>query len=203
LYFQKNVGIQERRYPIHDRNHAIAALRFSAGKPEEAKVRQAVYARYPDLRPDRKKVANTLEGLITTKYPLENVPDKTAELLEFGLSKLAEVRESVVDYPDDAVLDKMIADAVRKGENIGTGVGAALGGGLGAYIGHRRAGNGKAALLGLLLGGGGGALLGRLTGYDIGNKLGKDEVVEFVGKNYLYPVQSVHGDPVGTKIQIE
>ena len=33
-------------YPIPDRAHAIAALRFSAGKPEAAAVRAKVRARY-------------------------------------------------------------------------------------------------------------------------------------------------------------
>lgn len=33
-------------YPIPDRGHAVAALRFSAGKPEEGAVRRAVCSRY-------------------------------------------------------------------------------------------------------------------------------------------------------------
>ena len=40
---------QQRRYPINDENHARAALRFSAGKSEEAAVRKAVHARYPGI----------------------------------------------------------------------------------------------------------------------------------------------------------
>lgn len=36
-------------YPIHDRAHAVAALSYSSGKPEEAAVRAAVRARYPGL----------------------------------------------------------------------------------------------------------------------------------------------------------
>lgn len=39
----------QRRYPIHDRAHAANALARAAGKPEYAKVRAAVCARYPDL----------------------------------------------------------------------------------------------------------------------------------------------------------
>lgn len=33
-------------YPIPDRAHAVAALRFSAGKPEEAAVRAAVRRKF-------------------------------------------------------------------------------------------------------------------------------------------------------------
>lgn len=39
----------ERRYPIHDIEHARNALARSSGKPEEAKVRSAVYRKYPSL----------------------------------------------------------------------------------------------------------------------------------------------------------
>lgn len=41
---------KERRYPIHDESHAKNALARSSGKPEEAKVRAAVYSRYPKLK---------------------------------------------------------------------------------------------------------------------------------------------------------
>lgn len=40
----------ESRYPIEDINHARNALARSSGKPEEAKVRAAVYRKYPQLR---------------------------------------------------------------------------------------------------------------------------------------------------------
>lgn len=33
-------------YPIPDRGHAVAALRFAAGKPEEAAVRRAVCKKF-------------------------------------------------------------------------------------------------------------------------------------------------------------
>jgi DNA-binding TFAR19-related protein (PDSD5 family) len=36
-------------YPIHDRRHGANALSRSSGKPEHAKVKAAVCARYPDL----------------------------------------------------------------------------------------------------------------------------------------------------------
>lgn len=40
----------ERRYPIEDISHARNALARSSGKPEEGKVRAAVYRKYPSLR---------------------------------------------------------------------------------------------------------------------------------------------------------
>lgn len=41
-------------YPIEDRAHAINALARSSGKPVEAEVKRAVYARYPDLKKKKK-----------------------------------------------------------------------------------------------------------------------------------------------------
>lgn len=48
----------ERKYPIHDIEHARNALaRVAAnGTPEEQRrVKRAVYAKYPSLRPGKKK----------------------------------------------------------------------------------------------------------------------------------------------------
>jgi len=39
-----------RRYPIHNISHARNALARSSGKPEEGRVRAAVYRRYPVLK---------------------------------------------------------------------------------------------------------------------------------------------------------
>jgi hypothetical protein len=39
-----------RSYPIHDLAHARNALSRSAGQPEEATVKAAVYKKYPALR---------------------------------------------------------------------------------------------------------------------------------------------------------
>jgi hypothetical protein len=49
---------EERKYPIHDKAHAINALaRVSQyGTPEERqRVREAVYRRYPELRKKREE----------------------------------------------------------------------------------------------------------------------------------------------------
>jgi hypothetical protein len=40
----------ERKYPIHDLAHARNALARASGKPEEEKVRAAVYSKYPALK---------------------------------------------------------------------------------------------------------------------------------------------------------
>ena len=41
---------KDKRYPIHDITHARNALARSSGKPEEAAVKKAVYAKYPSLK---------------------------------------------------------------------------------------------------------------------------------------------------------
>lgn len=47
----------DRRYPIQDISHARNALARSSGKPEEAKVKKAVYAKYPSLKPSASRAA--------------------------------------------------------------------------------------------------------------------------------------------------
>lgn len=46
---------ETRSYPIHDESHARNALARSSGKPEEARVKAAVYRKYPALKPEVKK----------------------------------------------------------------------------------------------------------------------------------------------------
>lgn len=49
---QKNFAVPERRaYPIENISHARNALARASGKPEEHQVRDAVYRKYPHLRP--------------------------------------------------------------------------------------------------------------------------------------------------------
>jgi hypothetical protein len=56
---KKTGKMQEKRsYPIHDRSHAINALsRVSqhGSASEKARVKRAVYAKYPGLKPKKKK----------------------------------------------------------------------------------------------------------------------------------------------------
>lgn len=42
-------------YPLNDIAHARDALARSSGKPVEAQVKRAVYAKYPSLKPGAKK----------------------------------------------------------------------------------------------------------------------------------------------------
>ena len=42
---------EDRAYPIHDLSHARNALARASGKPEEGRVKAAVYKRYPQLKP--------------------------------------------------------------------------------------------------------------------------------------------------------
>lgn len=51
---EDNFALPGRRYPIHDLAHARNALARSSGKPEEGKVRVAVYSKYPALKPTAK-----------------------------------------------------------------------------------------------------------------------------------------------------
>lgn len=44
-------AIPPNRYPIHDLAHARNALSRASGKPEESRVKAAVYRRYPELKP--------------------------------------------------------------------------------------------------------------------------------------------------------
>ena len=41
---------KERKYPIEDISHARNALARSSGKSEEARVKRAVYKKYPSLK---------------------------------------------------------------------------------------------------------------------------------------------------------
>lgn len=51
----KKGGAVSGSYPIPDIAHARNALARSSGKPVEAQVKRAVYAKYPSLKPGAKK----------------------------------------------------------------------------------------------------------------------------------------------------
>ncbi len=42
-------------YPINTKKRAIAALAYARNAPNPAGIRQAVYKKYPDLRPEKNK----------------------------------------------------------------------------------------------------------------------------------------------------
>lgn len=54
-------------YPIHDKGHAVAALRLSSGKPEESRVRAAVKKKYPTMGSDSDKDGDSGSGGDTDK----------------------------------------------------------------------------------------------------------------------------------------
>lgn len=82
-----------RHYPIHDENHAHAALSEVAqhGTPEEkAKVRAAVRRRYPDIKVDgdsSKSVADVAEGEATVDDVTQGTDDQIAKAVEAAVTK--------------------------------------------------------------------------------------------------------------------
>jgi len=58
---RKNMPTEEfaipetRSYPIGDISHARNALARSSGKPEESRIKKAVYKKFPELDPKNKK----------------------------------------------------------------------------------------------------------------------------------------------------
>lgn len=56
----------DRRYPIHDRTHAVDALARSSGKSEEGKVRAAVKAKYPGIKVKKALAEMQAEVEVTT-----------------------------------------------------------------------------------------------------------------------------------------
>lgn len=48
-------GASKYSYPINTRSRARAAIAYSGNAPDPAGIKEAVYKRYPDLRPKSKK----------------------------------------------------------------------------------------------------------------------------------------------------
>ena len=63
---------KEKRYPIHDRPHAIDALARSSGKPEHAEVVAAVKRRFPNIkvRKATREALAKMQGEIEIRTPL-------------------------------------------------------------------------------------------------------------------------------------
>ena len=79
----------ERRYPIHDLAHARNALARSAGKPEAAKVRAAVFSRYPALKKGS-KLREEVRRLADEYLAIPGEPTLLTALIEFANDPLAE-----------------------------------------------------------------------------------------------------------------
>lgn len=109
----------ERKYPIHDISHARNALARSSGKPEEEKVKAAVYRKYPSLKPNVQKNTN-LEG------PLD---DKAQSAIKAVVRILTPFKESLSGPLIHEVLDaagfQMAAAENQKGDHMESKAGSA------------------------------------------------------------------------------
>lgn len=96
----------EERYPIPDIAHARNALARSAGKPEEAKVKAAVYRRYPELRKgaDRQR---TMELTADTLTALGLDQDADEQKL---LDTFTELKERAETEPEPKSLEQAAKD---------------------------------------------------------------------------------------------
>lgn len=45
---------EERKFPIHDKSHARNALARASGTKYEARVKRAVYRKFPEMNPNRR-----------------------------------------------------------------------------------------------------------------------------------------------------
>jgi phage I-like protein len=105
----------ESRYPIHDLAHARNALARSSGKPEEAKVKAAVYKRYPQLRKDSDAKAASSDSQpevpdlenIAKALSLEDDADEAAILEAIRGNPLKDVVKAL-SLDEDAEPDKVV-----------------------------------------------------------------------------------------------
>lgn len=65
---------KEPKYPIHDEAHAKAAIAYAHNAPDPELVKNAVYKRYPNLKP---KAGTTTTS--TTKKPETPEPNKNSK----------------------------------------------------------------------------------------------------------------------------
>ena len=128
---------KERKYPIQDISHARNALARASGKPEESKVRAAVYAKYPSLNKDIKKGGvgdsdDIIYGLTQAQRHIEGID---WEMNEEGEKDESIARDSAVSNLEEDPLyylnkigavekDDTGADVTELGLNIDLGCGA-------------------------------------------------------------------------------
>ena len=102
---------EDRAYPIHDLSHARNALARASGKPEEGRVKAAVYKRYPQLKPENQSKQMSADSrrsmdaatLIRTLDLEEGADDQKI------LDALAELKAKA-DPADAKTLDQQAAD---------------------------------------------------------------------------------------------
>ena len=93
----------EKKYPINDISHAKNALARASGKPEESKVKTAVYRKYPSLNPKNKKgvsMATYMSDIIINGIELSDGHAKAYKVLSVGImhSKKYHGKWDVNDY---------------------------------------------------------------------------------------------------------
>jgi Putative phage serine protease XkdF len=98
-------ALSGRRYPIHDRAHAIDALARASGKPEEAQVRRAVKRRYPDikLRKAMREALAKMQGEVEVSVPLWK---DDAKQIVYGVVLTPGVRDSQGDIVSAGEIEK-------------------------------------------------------------------------------------------------
>lgn len=110
----------ERKYPINDISHARNALARSSGKPEEAKVKAAVYRKFPSLKPDNVDKTYGIEKDTNEEGPLD---DRAQAALKAVVRILTPFKDSLSplllhEVLDAAGLQTQRAEERKLGEDV-------------------------------------------------------------------------------------
>lgn len=84
-------------YPIHDRAHALAALSYSSGKPDESAVKSAVYKAYPDLKKTKESdttLLDRIEALETQQQIIKSIREAKPASMRATFSTPSRVKTS-------------------------------------------------------------------------------------------------------------
>lgn len=111
---------QDRSYPIQDLAHARNALARSSGKPEEGKVRSAVYAKWPSLKKamdcyDGRQMAGKMYKTHMEKLGYQMYPDLQPRMKAMSLRKAAKPTKEE-DKPDKGGHDVSKSEPVLKAD---------------------------------------------------------------------------------------
>lgn len=95
----------KRKYPIHDRAHAIDALARASGKPEEAQVRAAVKRRYPgiSLKKAMREIELAKSSSVDVRVPLWK---DDAKQIVYGVVLTPDLRDSQGDIVTAEEIEK-------------------------------------------------------------------------------------------------
>jgi hypothetical protein len=178
---------EERRYPIHDESHARNALARASGKSEEARVRAAVHARYPNIGKEKKAVVwgwaksvgktvagdAATEARQTTRRLIRHSTTGAATYAGVRAASKAEkkpdIEKKAMGMPDIPSWVAPVATHAAAGALPGALVGAAS-----AKKGKRTRGALKGAAVGAAIGAGGGHVVNRVKrNVDVANRASK------------------------------